>query len=168
MWCFKMETLSLESHLPAVGWGRILFPPLHPTRLIFINGLIIMCGKMTGGLCYLETFKAELSLVILCLARQEGLLTLKIVLLNSCPHPLVMCAPINKRCCWRHGHYLLAFIHISPLWPCKSNHPQDWNIFISLALLPLSKKTEYSWLFCSSTASLHVPWCLSVSGQNGI
>lgn len=85
------------------------------TCLIFRNGLMILCRRMTGGLCYLETFKAELSLVILCSARQEGLLTLKLVPLNSCPYPQVMCVSINKRCCRCRGHPLLAFIHISPL-----------------------------------------------------
>lgn len=49
----------------------------------FINGLMILCRGMTAGLCYLETFKAELSLVILCTPRQEGQLTLKFLLLNS-------------------------------------------------------------------------------------
>lgn len=116
---------------------------------------MILCMRMTGGLCYLETFKAELSLVILCLTRQEGLLTLKLVLLNNCVCPPLMCTSINKRCCWGRGQPLLPFIHISPLWPCKSNHPQDGNIFISLALVPSSyRKTEYNWLFCSSAASL--------------
>lgn len=115
-------------------------PLLLPTRLISINGQMILCMRMTGGLCYLETFKAELSLVILCSTRQEGLLTLKLVLLNSCVCPQLMCTSINKRCCWCRGQSLLAFIHISPLWPCKSNHPEDGNIFISLALVPSSYK----------------------------
>lgn len=123
-----------------------------------------MCRRMAGGLCYLETFKAELSLVILCSVCQKGRLTLKLVLLNSCPHPQVMCVPINKWCCWCCGHSALTFIHISPLWPCKSNQPQDVNIFISLVLLPWSYKTERSWLFCSSDVSLHVPWCSGISG----
>lgn len=116
------------------------FFPTRPFFFFFINRRIHLCMRMTGGLCYLETFKAELSLVILCFTSQEGLLTLKLALLNSCVCPPLMCTCINKWCCWRHGQFLLAFIHISPLWPCKSNHPQDRNIFISLALVPESYK----------------------------
>lgn len=116
------------------------FPYTSNFLFFFINRRIHLCMRMTGGLCYLETFKAELSLVILCFTSQEGLLTLKLALLNSCVCPPLMCTSINKWCCWRHGQFLLAFIHISPLWPCKSNHPQDGNIFISLALVPESYK----------------------------
>ena len=125
-------------YLPRAEVEYFFFFLLLPTRLIFLNGLMILCRRMTWGLCYLETFKAELSLVILCLARQEALLTLKLVLLNSRPCPPVMWVSINKRCCWCCGRSLLAFIHISPLWPCKSNHPEDGNIFISLAPVPPS------------------------------
>lgn len=84
----------------------------------FINRRIHLCTRMTRGLCYFKTFKAELSLVILCLTSQELLLTLKPPLLNGCVCPPLMCTSINKRCrCWQ---FQLAFIHISPLWPCKS------------------------------------------------
>ena len=125
----------------------------------FLNGLMILWRRMTGGPCYFETFKAELSLVILCSTRQEGQLTLNLVLLNGCLRPQMMCVSINKWYCWCRGLSALAFIHINPLWPCKSNHPQDGNMFISLVLPPRSQTTERSWLFCSSAASLHVPWC---------
>lgn len=94
--------------------------PFFPTPrfFFFINRRIHLCTRMTRGLCYFETFKAELSLVILCLTSQEVLLTLKPALLNGCVCPLLMCTSINKWCrCWQ---FLQAFIHISPLWPCKS------------------------------------------------
>lgn len=67
---------------------------------------MILCREMTGGLCYLETFKVELSLVILCLARQEGQLTLKLVLLNSFQYPEDSYVSVNKQRCWHLGHFL--------------------------------------------------------------
>lgn len=97
---------------------------------------------MTRGSRYFETFKAELSLVILCLTSQELLLTLKPALLNGCVCPPLMCTSINKRCrCWQ---FLLAFIHISPLRPCKSkNHPEDGSAFFAaLALIPVSDEKQ--------------------------
>lgn len=111
--------LSPSSGRPAAGQRPLYFSShFSNASIFFVSRRIHLCTRMTGGLCYFETFKAELSLVILCLTSQEVLLTLKPSLLNGCVCPPLMCTSINKRCrCWQ---FLLAFIHISPLWPCKS------------------------------------------------
>lgn len=79
--------------------------------------------RMAAGLCYFETFKAELSLVILCLTCQKAPLTLKLVLLNSCIVLQLMCTSINKWCFWRRGQYLLIFIHIKPIMTLQTKPP---------------------------------------------
>lgn len=79
--------------------------------------------RMTAGLCYFETFKAELSLVILCLTCQKAPLTLKLVLLNSCIVLQLMCTSINKWCFWRRGQYLLIFIHTKPIMTLQTKPP---------------------------------------------
>lgn len=89
-----------------------------PPRMFFFyfrNGRMTRRTRMTGGLCYSETFKAELSLVILRLTCQKVPLTLKHVLLNSCMVLQLMCTSINKRCFWCRGRYLLTFIHTKPI-----------------------------------------------------
>ena len=82
-----------------ITFYHIYLPVVFPPQMFFYfrNEQMTLLMRMTGGLCYSETFKAELSLVILCLTCQKALLTLKLVLLNSCMVPQLMCTSINKQ-----------------------------------------------------------------------
>lgn len=109
-----------------------------------------------GGLCYSETFKAELSLVILCLTCQKAPLTLKLVLLNSCMVPQLMCTSINKRCFWRRGRYLLTFIHTKPIMTVQSKPPLKIKKKKKIRLL---YPQACEWLLCSGAVELLLPGC---------
>lgn len=50
-------------------------------------------------------------------------MTLLLVLLNSCMVLKLMCTSINKRCFWRHGRYLLAFVHTAPIMSVQTKPP---------------------------------------------
>lgn len=101
-----------------------LFFSLHECFFLnFRNGRMTRRMRMTRGACYSETFKAELSLVILCLTCQKAPLTLKLVLLNSCMVLQLMCTSINKWCLWRRGQYLLTFIHTKAIMTVQTKPP---------------------------------------------
>lgn len=121
--------------------------------LNFRNGRMTGRMRMTGGLCYSETFKAEISLVILCLTCQKAPLTFKLVLLNSCMVPQMMSTSINKWCFWHRGRYLLTFIHTKPIMSVKNKPP----LKIKKNLASLSSSCE--WLFCSGAVGLLLPAC---------
>lgn len=109
-----------------ITFYHIYLPVFFPSTNLFFNfrnGWMTRCMGMTRGLCYSETFKAELSLVILCLTCQKAPLTLKLVLLNSCMVLELMCTSINKWCFWRRGRYLLAFIHTKPIMTVQTKPP---------------------------------------------
>lgn len=127
-----------------------------PPRMFFFyfrNGRMTRRTRMTGGLCYSETFKAELSLVILRLTCQKVPLTLKHVLLNSCMVLQLMCTSINKRCFWCRGRYLLTFIHTKPIMTVQTE--PHLKIKKNLASVPSSCE----WLFCSRAVELLLLLC---------
>lgn len=131
VWCHRrtqisglvlMMTRHRHQQQQSLTWSPFItsqpacfFPPRMFFYFYFWNRRMTRRMRMTGGLCYFETFKAELSLVILCLTCQKAPLTLKLVLLNSCIVLQLMCTSINKWCFWRRGQYLLIFIHTKPI-----------------------------------------------------
>lgn len=70
-------------------------------------------------------------------------MTLLLVLLNSGMVLKLMCTSINKRCFWRHGRYLLAFSHTTPIMSAQTKPPlkiKKKTLLIPLASVPSSCK----------------------------